>query len=110
MSPVAAARRPFSPAALAGPGFTIPPFDGASDHSQSLSSGGPSKRPEKTDAVARRMIAASLGLRAPKLTDEQRAYDKAVREKEKKRKEEEKEKERQREEEAAKARQAIWDD
>jgi hypothetical protein len=56
------------------------------------------------------MIAASLGLRAPKLTDEQRAYDKAVREKEKKRKEEEKEKERQREEEAAKARQAIWDD
>lgn len=110
MSPVAAARRPFSPSALAGPGFTIPPFDGASDQSPPSSSGGPSKRPEKTDAVARRMIAASLGMKAPKLTEEQRAYDRAVREKEKKRKEEEKEREKQREEEAAKARQAIWED
>ncbi|KAK4033309.1 hypothetical protein C8A01DRAFT_40219 [Parachaetomium inaequale] len=123
MSPVASANkvRPFSPSALSGGpagtsfGSSIPPFDGASDYppSQPLPSaslGGPSKRPEKTDAVARRMIASALGMRAPKPTEEQRAYDRAVREKEKKRREEEKEKERLREEEAAKARQAIWDD
>ncbi|KAL2134778.1 hypothetical protein VTI74DRAFT_10852 [Chaetomium olivicolor] len=113
MSPVANTKRPFSPSALSGPGFTIPPFDGTSDYPdspQSSSGGGPSKRPEKTDAVARRMIASALGMKAPRLTEEQRAYDKAMREKERKRREEEKEKERKREEEIAKARQAIWDD
>ena len=115
MSPVAASsKRPFSPSALATPGFTIPPFDGPGGGYppvQSAGAGsGPSKRPEKTDAVARRMIASALGMRAPKATEEQRAYDRAVREKERKRREDEKEKERQREEEAAKARQAIWDD
>jgi hypothetical protein len=49
-------------------------------------------------------------MRAPRPTEEQRAYDRAVREKEKKRREEEKEQERLKEEAAAKARQAIWDD
>lgn len=109
MSPVAG-RRPFSPSATAGPGFTIPPFDGPSDGSQSGAHGPASKRPEKTDAVARRMIASALGMKAPRPTEEQRAYDRAVRENERKRREEEKERERKREEEAAKARQAIWDD
>lgn len=67
-------------------------------------------RPEKTDAVARRMIAGALGLKAPKLTDEQKAYQKAIREKERKRRDEEKAAAKQKEEEAAKARAAIWDD
>jgi hypothetical protein len=113
LSPVAHSKRPFSPSALPGPGFSIPPFDGAGDYpapSSPAAGGGPSKRPEKTDAVARRMIASALGMRAPKPTEEQRAYDKAVREKERKRREEEKERERKREEEIARARQAIWDD
>ncbi|KAK4156203.1 hypothetical protein C8A00DRAFT_30898 [Chaetomidium leptoderma] len=120
MSPLASSKRPFSPSALSGPGFSIPPFDGAAgDYPASSSSSsaaaaaagtGPSKRPEKTDAVARRMIASALGMRAPKPTEEQRAYDRSVREKERKRREEEKERERIKEEEAAKARQAIWDD
>jgi hypothetical protein len=113
MSPLASNKRPFSPSALNGPSaFGIPSFDGASDSSPQQSPGatGPTKRPEKTDAVARRMIASALGMKAPKATDEQRAYDRAVREKERKRREEEKERERKREEEAAKARQAIWDD
>lgn len=70
----------------------------------------PSPRPEKTDAVARRMIAGALGLKAPKLTDEQKAYQKAIREKERKRREEEKAAAKRKEEEAAKARAAIWDD
>ncbi|KAK4130742.1 hypothetical protein BT67DRAFT_390203 [Trichocladium antarcticum] len=114
MSPVASSRRPFSPSALNGPdAFGHPAFDGPSDSSPQPHPGGatgPSRRPEKTDAVARRMIASALGMKAPKATEEQRAYDRAVREKERKRREEEKERERKREEEASRARQAIWDD
>jgi hypothetical protein len=68
------------------------------------------RRPEKTDAVARRMISAGLGLKAPKLTEEQKAYEKAVKEKERKRREQEKAAERRKEEEALKAKAAIWED
>ncbi|KAI1823099.1 hypothetical protein F4861DRAFT_346900 [Xylaria intraflava] len=68
------------------------------------------RRQEKTDAVARRMIASALGMRAPKPTEEQRAYDRAVREKERKKREEERRVERIREEEAQKAKAAIWND
>ncbi|KAI0132323.1 hypothetical protein BJ170DRAFT_592286 [Xylariales sp. AK1849] len=68
------------------------------------------KRPEKTDAVARRMIASALGVKAPKLTEEQKAYDRALREKERKRRELEKDEERKRAEEAEKAKSAMWED
>ncbi|KAF4991495.1 hypothetical protein FDECE_14025 [Fusarium decemcellulare] len=68
------------------------------------------RRPEKTDAVARRMIAAGLGLKAPKQTDEQRAYQKSIREQEKKRREQERAEEQKRQEDAQKAKAAIWDD
>ena len=50
----------------------------------------PSCRPEKTDAVAKRMIAGALGVKAPKKTEEQKAYDKAIKEKEIKRRNQEK--------------------
>ncbi|KAF4454543.1 ubiquitin smt3 [Fusarium austroafricanum] len=70
----------------------------------------PDRRPEKTDAVARRMIAAGLGLKAPKQTEEQRAYQKSVREQEKKRREQEREEEKKRQAEVEKAKAAIWDD
>ncbi|KAH8889704.1 hypothetical protein GQ53DRAFT_747926 [Thozetella sp. PMI_491] len=97
--------------------YTSRPFspEGASVPESAMYSGhdGPpveKARPEKTDAVARRMIASALGVKVPKLTEEQRAYDKAMREKERKRREEEKVREKQREEEAAKARTAVWDD
>ena len=68
------------------------------------------KRPEKTDAVARRMIAGALGMRAPRPTEEQRAYDRAVREKERRRRDEEREAERRKQEADDKARAAIWND
>ncbi|TGJ84750.1 hypothetical protein E0Z10_g4041 [Xylaria hypoxylon] len=71
--------------------------------------GGP-RRPEKTDAVARRMIASALGVRVPKLTDEQKAYDRAVREKERTKREEEREAERRRKQEAEEAKAAVWND
>jgi len=68
-----------------------------------------SKRPEKTTATAGRMIAASLGLKAPKKTEEQRKYERAVKEQEiKRRNREREEKEREREaDEKAKA--DVWD-
>jgi hypothetical protein len=70
----------------------------------------PDRRPEKTDAVARRMIAAGLGLKAPKQTEEQKAYQRSVREQEKKKKEQEREEERKRQAEIEKAKAAAWDD
>lgn len=71
---------------------------------------GVDKRPEKTDAVARRMIAGALGLKAPRLTDEQKSYEKAIKEQEKARREREREERRHEEEEAARAKTAIWED
>jgi len=67
-------------------------------------------RPEKTDAVAKRLIAGALGVRAPKKTEEQRAYERAVKEKEIKRRNGEKEAKIRAEEEAKRAKAAAWDD
>ncbi|KAF8542057.1 hypothetical protein BDD12DRAFT_423426 [Trichophaea hybrida] len=67
------------------------------------------ERPTTTDAVARRMISAALGVRT-KSTVEQREFDSAVREKEKKRKEEEKERKREEEKKEEEAKRKIWED
>ncbi|KAF3067492.1 hypothetical protein GL218_08677 [Daldinia childiae] len=101
---------PSSPSYSSG---TPPPWQsipGAVSGGSSESSGTEGKRPEKTDAVARRMIASALGVRAPRATEEQRAYDRAVREKERRRREEEREAEKRRLEEAERAKVAIWED
>ncbi|KAK1991528.1 hypothetical protein LX36DRAFT_685430 [Colletotrichum falcatum] len=82
----------------------------AVDASAPAAGSGSARRPEKTDAVARRMIASALGVKVPRMTEEQRAYDRAVKEKERKRREEEKAAEKRRLEEAEKARAAIWED
>jgi len=74
------------------------------------SSGRGDKRPEKTDAIARRMIAGALGVRAPKKTEEQKAYEKAAVEKESRRKEGEKDAVKKKEAEEKKAREAVWGD
>lgn len=73
-------------------------------------SGTPARRPEKTDAVARRLIAAGLGIKAPRQTEEQRAYQRSVREQEKKRREEAKAEEERKKAEEEKAKMAVWDD
>lgn len=72
--------------------------------------GRPSMRPEKTDAAARRMIAGALGVRAPKKTDEQKEYERVMREKETKRREREKQEAAKAQEDAVRARAAVWDD
>lgn len=68
------------------------------------------RRPEKTDAVARRLIAGALGMNAVKPTAEQKAYDKALREQAKRTRDEEKDAERRRQADAEKAKTAIWED
>ncbi|KAI4672517.1 hypothetical protein J4E81_001073 [Alternaria sp. BMP 2799] len=78
--------------------------------SRSSSRGGPDKRPEKTTSVAGRMIAGALGVRAPKRTEEEREYDRVMREKERKRRTEEKEREKKEAEEREARKKAVWDD
>lgn len=70
----------------------------------------PAKRPEKTTAVAGRLIAGALGVRAPKRTEEEREYDKAMREKERKRREEERNREKKEKEEVEERKRSVWED
>lgn len=70
----------------------------------------PARRPEKTTAVAGRLIAGALGVRAPKRTEEEREYDKAMREKERKRRDEERNREKLEKERAAERARAVWED
>jgi hypothetical protein len=67
------------------------------------------RRPEKSAAAAERLIAAGLGMRAPKKTEEQRAYDRAARENELKRRSKEKEAKFKELEESKKAQAVMWD-
>lgn len=65
----------------------------------------PEKRPEKSVAVANRLIAGALGIRV-KQTDEQRKFHRAQLENEKKRKE----LERQKKAEEEKLKKSVWDE
>lgn len=67
------------------------------------------QRPEKSTAVAGRLIAAGLGMRAPRKTEDQKAYDKASRENETKRRNKEREEKRKEQEENEKAQAAVWE-
>ena len=93
---------------------TDPSWPSATDGPPTFTGRGPStadmRRPEKTDAVARRMIAGALGMSAVKPTAEQKAYDKALRDQARRKREEEREAERKRLEDAEKAKAAIWED
>jgi hypothetical protein len=67
---------------------------------------GEKARPEKSTAAAARMIAAGLGVRPPKKTEEMKRYERAIREKEGKRQDQAKEEKK----EAEEAKRAIWED
>ncbi|KAJ5291287.1 hypothetical protein N7478_000538 [Penicillium angulare] len=71
---------------------------------------GPGKRPEKQTAVAGRLIAGALGIRAPKRTEEQRAYDRAVKEQEIKRRNREREEAAKAKEDDEKLKASVWTD
>jgi len=67
------------------------------------------KRPEKSVATAGRMIAGALGVKASKLGEDARKYEKAVREKERRRVKNEREEDGRRAREAEDAKIAVWD-
>lgn len=75
------------------------------------SAGEPEKRRQPTtDAVARRLIANALGIRAPKSTAEQKEYEASMKAQLKKRREKEKEDRRREEEEVERRRKEVWGD
>ncbi|RHZ43732.1 uncharacterized protein CDV56_102063 [Aspergillus thermomutatus] len=92
-----------SSAPLPGRGLSSSPSRGSGSRS-------PVRRPEKQTAVAGRLIAGALGIRAPKRTEEQRAYDRAVKEQEIRRRNREREEEAKRKEAEERAKAAIWDE
>lgn len=67
-------------------------------------------RPVKTDVVAKRMIAAALDIKPLNKIEEQRAYDRAIREREIKKRNQEKEAAAKTKQETERARTAVWDD
>lgn len=94
-------------AAPSPPSRSLTPPSRSTTPSSSTSS---ERRPEKTNAVAHRLIAGALGVKVPRRTEEQRAYDKAMREQEKRKRDKEREAKKKAEEDAARAKAAIWDD
>lgn len=84
---------------------------GASTPSRRVAAAGnEEKRPEKSTAVASRLIAAGLGQRTPKRTKEQREYDQAMKVQEKKKRDAARDEEKRKEEEKEKAKRDIWGD
>lgn len=82
----------------------------SSGRDRNAAAAAPERRPEKQTAVAGRLIAGALGVRAPKRTEEQRAYDRAVLEQESKRRNREKEREAAAREEEEKAKASVWNE
>lgn len=101
---------PPSAAEQGSPGRNSPLLSDHMAPAGSRSGPGPARRPEKQTAVAGRMIAGALGIRAPKRTPEQRAYDRAVKEQEIKRRDREKNLAAKEKEEEERAKAAIWDE
>ena len=93
-------------------------FDGTRDDVPSSSSNttrkstsnADDKRPEKSTAVASRLIAAGIGQKAPKRTKEQREYDQAMKVQEKKKRDAAKAEEERRKAEREKAMKDVWGD
>jgi hypothetical protein len=92
--------------------FTVPYSPGVYIQSSSAVESSPrsNHRPEKTDAVAKRMVAQALGVRTPKKTPEQKEYERAMKEKEAKRRDREKEIQAKEKEDIDRAKAAIWED
>lgn len=103
-----------TPAETASVAHPSTPFFGPPDvwsgREDSRSATRDERRPEKTDAVARRLIVAGLGLKAPPQTDEQRAYQKSVREQEKKRRDEGRSEQQQKADASERAKASVWED
>ena len=116
--PLAPPPTPSSPSFSSDKYQTFPPFgfDGAANdynssaQSSSAKGGSEDRRPEKSTSVASRMIAAGIGQKAPRRTQEQREYDQAMKVQEKKRRDKAKADEERLKAEKEKATRAIWED
>lgn len=86
------------------------PASASASAAPATSPGGSARRPEKQTAVAGRLIAGALGIRAPKRTEEQRAYDRAMKEQEIKRRNREREDQAKVKEEEEKLKNSVWTD
>lgn len=91
-------------------GYTSSPPTSTGAYDAAPQSGGASRRPEKQTAVAGRLIAGALGIRAPKRTEEQRSYDRAVKEQEIRRRNREREEIAKAKEEDEKLKSSVWND
>ncbi|KAJ5166827.1 uncharacterized protein N7482_005608 [Penicillium canariense] len=86
------------------------PWIAARSASPAAGQNSPARRPEKQTAVAGRLIAGALGIRAPKRTEEQRAYDRSVKEQEIRRRNREREEQAKAKEEEERVKASVWTD
>jgi len=70
----------------------------------------PTQRPEKSTAVASRLIAAGIGQKAPRRTKEEREYDAAMRAQERKKREDAKAAEKRKFAESERMKREVWGD
>lgn len=89
---------------------TLPAFNPDGSMLSDKTNASQEKRPEKSTAVANRLIAAGIGQKAPKRTKEQREYDQAMKLQEKKKRDAAREAEQRKKAEAEQAKKDIWGD
>ena len=100
----------WSPAQVLGGGRpSTRPFTPPTSSNPQSDSNRDRRRPEKTTATANRMIAAGLGIKPQKKTEDQKQYDRAMKEQEMKRRNREKEDREQEKEAEEKIKAAVWD-
>lgn len=107
LSPTLSAEGPLDPPPTPISPQTSNPWGGRA--ASPATQAGPARRPEKQTAVAGRLIAGALGIRAPKRTEEQRAYDRSVKEQEIRRRNREREEQAKAKAEEEKLKAAVWD-
>jgi hypothetical protein len=110
LSPTMSAEGPLDPPPTPVSPQTSQPWFSTTSAPTSAPQGGPDRRPEKQTAVAGRLIAGALGIRAPKRTEEQRAYDRATKEQEIKRRNREREEQAKAKEEEERLKTSVWTD
>ncbi|KAJ5491174.1 hypothetical protein N7539_002741 [Penicillium diatomitis] len=110
LSPTLSAEGPLDPPPTPISPQVSNPWAAAAPTSTVTTQKDPNRRPEKQTAVAGRLIAGALGLRAPKRTEEQRAYDRSVKEQEIRRRNREREEQAKAKEEEEKAKASVWTD
>ena len=107
--PAAPPPTPLSPQFAKPPSFAASSLGTGSGELKATNEGVSEKRPEKTTQTAARMIAAGLGVKAPRQTEEQKEYERSIRENERRLLNEQKEERKRREEEKEKVKRAMWD-